>query len=61
MTFENNECDKDFGNEIYDTTDWDERKLIRFINYTINRKAGILENYLLLIVTLLLVILLKVW
>lgn len=49
------------NHEKYDTTDWTERKLIRFVNYNINKSTVMLERYLIFICVVLLIILFKVW
>lgn len=49
------------NHEVYDTTDWSERRLIQFVNYNINKRTVILERYLLFICIILLLILFKIW
>lgn len=47
--------------EIYDTKDWDERKMLHFINYNVNKRTAMLEKYLLFACVTLLVILFRIW
>lgn len=58
MEFDKFENEGTSRHEIYDTTEWSERRLIQFVNYNVNKRAAILEWYLIFISVLLLIILL---
>lgn len=61
MKFDEFENTETSDHEIYDTTDWNERRLIQFVNYNINKRTGILEKYLMFICIILFLILFKIW
>mgnify|MGYP006979813342 FL=1 len=58
MEFDKFENEGTSFREIYDTTEWSERRLIQFVNYNVNKRTAILEWYLIFISVLLLIVLL---
>lgn len=61
MIFSEDENQGTNSHEVYDTTDWDERKLLKFLNHTENRHFKLVEVYLISIIVLLIIVLVKVW
>lgn len=61
MEFDESENYGTKNHEMYDTTDWSERKIMQFLNYNINKRTVVLERYLIFICIILIIILFKIW